>query len=406
MSDDASADSYLLLKNLEEKVREFIEKELSETNSNWWKQRIPGDVKQNAEERKQKDERRKNWDYQKQPLISYIDFTDYEKIITQKNNWNDIFQYVFRDKTAISGKLKEIDPIRNAISHTRNLDSYEVKQIRFYSEEILRAISYYDNNKEEIKYKEIEPTEQILAVPISVSFDRTTYPIDSTVHLRANVPELIPHESLFFQILNDDNKIIFEREIHAKELSKIELAPDAGIYETSFTMDDQWQIGKRYILKGKHGTSVAFDDAVIDVREPIIQSDKMVYLWGTDMILTVIDPDADKDNQLVEFVGDRKYAHLTIQSSKGKLENFRLRETGNSTGIFQGIVGFIGINKDGTKKPYELDGNVYTTTQGYQADDGFIEVSEKDELKITYTNATNTAKLTIFVVKKPYFQSL
>ena len=124
------------------------------------------------------------------------------------------------------------------------------------------------------------------------------------------------------------------------------------------------------------------------------------------MILTVIDPDADKDNQIAEYVGDKKDAKLTIQSSKGQLENFRLRETGDSTGIFQGIIGFIGVNKDGTKKPYELDGNVYAITQGCQVDDGFIEVSEKDELKITYANATKTAKLTAFVVKKPYFQSL
>ncbi|EGP93270.1 Swt1 family HEPN domain-containing protein [Nitrosarchaeum koreense] len=399
MSDDVSADSYLLLKNLEEKIREFIEKELSEINSNWWKQRIPVDVKQNAEERKQKDERRKNWDYKKQPLIFYIDFTDYEKIITQKNNWNDVFQYVFHDKTAISGKLKEIDPIRNAISHTRDLDSYEIKQIRFYSEEILRAISYYDNSKEEIKFEQIQPTEQISLVPISVSFDRTTYPINSTVHLRANIPELIPSESVFFQIFNDENKIIFEREITSDKLSEIEIASDARIYETSFTMNEQWKVGKKYVLKGTYVSSEAFDDAIIAVREPIIQSDKTVYLWGSDMILTVIDPDADKDNQIAEYVGDKKDAKLTIQSSKGQLENFRLRETGDSTGIFQGIIGFIGVNKDGTKKPYELDGNMYTITQGHQVDDGFIEVSEKDELKITYANATKTTKLTASVVK-------
>ena len=111
----------------------------------------------------------------------------------------------------------------------------------------------------------------------------------------------------------------------------------------------------------------------------------------------------DKDHVLVEYVGDRQDAKLTIKSSKGILKNFRLAETGDSTGIFQGVIGFIGVNEDGTKKPYEIDGNSYTTTQGHQVDDGFIEVIDSDELEITYTNATKTAKLTAFVLKEPTY---
>lgn len=398
--------NYLLLKNLEEKIRRFLEQELSKLTTQWWKQRIPGDVKENAEGRKEKDESRKNWNYEKQPLISYIDFTDYEKIITQKNNWNDIFRHVFHDKTAISGKLKEIDPIRNAISHTRNLDVYEIKQIKFYSEEILRAISYYLENKSKIISEKIEFVEPVLPIPITVSFDRTVYPINSTIHLRANIPQLITNEALIFQIFNNKNKIIFERRISYNDIPAKELGSGAGIYETSFTMNEDWKVGEKYFLKGKHGTSEILSQTRVDAREPVIQSDKSVYLWGADMILTVIDPDADKDSALVEYVGDRDDAKLTVKSSKGKLENFRLAETGDSTGIFQGIIGFIGVNEDGTKKPYELDGKLYTTTQGHQVDDGFIEVTDRDELEITYTNATKTAKLTAFVLKEPKFRSI
>ena len=51
MSEDQnnSESNYLLLKNLEEKIREFLEQELSKLTPQWWKQRIPGDVKENAE---------------------------------------------------------------------------------------------------------------------------------------------------------------------------------------------------------------------------------------------------------------------------------------------------------------------------------------------------------------------
>ena len=240
-----------------------------------------------------------------------------------------------------------------------------------------------------------------------MSFDRTVYPIDSTLHLRANVPKLIPNEPIIFQIFNKANKIIFEKKISPTEFPETEIAPDAGIYETSFTMTgEDWKVGEEYILKGKHAKSEAIDQTRIDARTPVIQSDKSVYLWGADMILTVIDPDGDKDNALIEYVGDRDDAKLTIKSSQGKLENFRLCETGDSTGIFQGIIGFIGVNEDGTKKPYELDGNLFTTTQGHQVDDGFIEVSENDELEITYSNAKKTVKMVAYVLKQPKFKTV
>jgi len=398
---DDSEFYYLLLKNLEEKIRKFLEQELSEHNPQWWKQLIPGDVKQNAEDRKQKDELRKNWDYEKQSLISYIDFTDYEKIIIQKTNWRTIFQYVFNDKNAISVKLREIEPIRNAISHSRNLDFDEIKQLKFYSEDILRGISYYYDNKTKIISEKIELAELKSSDVIGVSFDRTVYPINSTIHLRAKIKKLIPNKSIIFQIFNN-NKKIFEKEITPDKFHETETAPDAGIYETSFAMTgNDWKVGEKYVLIGKHSISKATSQTRIDAREPVIQSDKRAYLWGSDMILTVIDPDGDRDNDLVEFVGDRDDAKLIIKSSCGKLENFRLRETGDSTGIFQGIIGFIGVNNDGTKKPYPLKDELIETTQGHELDDGFIEVSENEELEITYSNATKTAKLIAIVLKEP-----
>jgi len=388
---------YLLLKNLEEKIRRFLEQELSELVSQWWKQRIPGDVKKNAEERKEKDELRKNWNYEKQSLISYIDFTDYEKIITQKNNWNDIFQHVFHDKTAISGKLKEIDPIRNAISHTRNLDVYEVRQIKFYSEEILRAISYYLENKSKIISEKVESAEPVLPTYFDVSFDRTVYPIGSTVHLRAKIPKLITNETLIFQIFNNKKKIIFERGISFNDFPAKEIEPGAGIYEISFAMDNNWKVGEEYALKGKYGTLEMLDHAIIDVREPVVQSDKSVYIIGSDMIVTVIDPDADKDNQVAEYVGDREDSKLIIESPYGKIEGYRLRETGDSTGIFQGIIGILGIRKDGSVIPQTVDGKVIDKIQGTELDDGYIGGSPGDELTISYKNNAGTAQITFFI---------
>ena len=397
--DDLNTQSYVILKNLEQIIRKLIEQELSEINKNWWKQLIPGDVKQDAEGRKNDDESRKDWNFKKQSLINYIDFTEYAKIIIRKNNWNDVFQYVFRDKNKIDSKLKEIEPIRNAISHTRDLDATEERQLKFYSEEILRSISYYYDNKETILKDKLRIKKPISLPQISVAFDRIVYPLHSTVYMRANMPEVISGEPIIFQVFNSKGKLLVEKQIDPEKYDNEELK-SAGLYQTSFIMDDDgWEVGEEYVVIAKHSTTEAQDFTRIDARKPVLQSDKSVYAWGSDMILTVIDPDADKDNQVPEIIGDRNDSKLIIQSSKGKIENYRLKETGDGTAIFQGILGFIGVNDDGTKEPYDFEGKAVSKTQGNEYDDGFLEVSQYDELKITYENATGKAELTVFVIK-------
>jgi len=397
--DDLNTESYRLLKKLESRMRQFIGKELSEVNIQWWKQLIPPDVKENAKKRKNRDEERKNWNFEKQDLINYIDFTDYAKIITQKNNWKEVFQYVFRDKNKIEAQLKEIEPIRHAISHSRDLDDLEERQMKFYSEEILRSISYYYDNKKKIMKEKSKIKEPITLPQIAVSFDRRVYPLHSTVHLRANMPKVIPDAPIIFQVFNPKGKLLITKEIIPEKFDNLELK-NAGLYETSFVMEgDDWKVGEEYVLKGKHSTTEAKSFTRIDARKPVLESDKSLYFWSSDMILTIIDPDADKDNNVPEIAGDRHDSKLVIASSKGRIENYRLRETGDSTGIFQGILGFIGVNKDGTKVPYNANGKIVYETQGTEYDNGFLEVSENDELIITYENATGKAELIASVNK-------
>lgn len=396
---DTYIQSYEILKNLEEKIRNFIETELSEYNPKWWKQLIPGDVKENAESRKKEDEERKTWDFKEQHLISYIDFTDYEKIITQKNNWKEIFKYVFRDVDAISAKLKEIEPIRNAISHTRNLDKYEEKQLGFYSEEILRAISYYYDNKEKIKkQKAAEKIEKELpTVPIAVSFDRTVYPTASKVYIRANVPEIIVGKPIVFQVYNSKNKLLLTKQIDPQKYEDQELKSH-GLFETSFVMEeDEWKAGEKFSVKVIHGSSEAFDETIIDVRNPVVQTDKSVYMINSDMIVTVIDPDSDKDSRSAEYVGDRENSKLIIESKYGKIDGYKLRETGDSTAIFQGIIGILGIRKDGSVIERKIDGKTINKIQGTGIADGFIGGPPGEKIKITYKSSSGTASVVVFV---------
>jgi len=93
------------------------------------------------------------------------------------------------------------------------------------------------------------------------------------------------------------------------------------------------------------------DSATFDLRNGVLQSDKSVYLIGSDMILTLIEPDFDLDNDgaqsvtlnLIEWDSD---AATTVLGDGGSAANAaafdpepsNLRETGDSTGIFQVVI--------------------------------------------------------------------
>lgn len=88
------------------------------------------------------------------------------------------------------------------------------------------------------------------------------------------------------------------------------------------------------------------DSATFDLRNGVLQSDKSVYLIGSDMILTLIEPDFDLDNDgaqsltldLIEWDSDAATVTVGDQSSTFDPEPSELRETGDSTGIFQVVL--------------------------------------------------------------------
>jgi len=86
------------------------------------------------------------------------------------------------------------------------------------------------------------------------------------------------------------------------------------------------------------------DSATFDMRNAVLRSDKSVYIIGSDMILTLIEPDLDLDNDtaetytlnLIEWDDDDNVVTLTADGFDP--EPTSLRETGDSTGIFQVVV--------------------------------------------------------------------
>ena len=91
------------------------------------------------------------------------------------------------------------------------------------------------------------------------------------------------------------------------------------------------------------------DSATFDLRNGVLQSDKSVYIIGSDMILTLIEPDLDLDNDQAEtwdldlIEWDSDAATITMGDADGEGASFdpeplNFRETGDSTGIFQIVI--------------------------------------------------------------------
>ena len=91
------------------------------------------------------------------------------------------------------------------------------------------------------------------------------------------------------------------------------------------------------------------DAATFDLRDGLLKADKSTYMVGSDMILTLIDPDLDLDNDVAETYDldliewDSDAATLTLGDLGGETASFdpeptAFRETGDSTGIFQIVV--------------------------------------------------------------------
>lgn len=144
-----SEDCYLLLQFLERELRKLIVGELSKLTPHsfrWWRQRIPPDVRTNAQSRKQEREKpHPGRVHQDLDVSEYLDFSDYEKIILMKINWDEVFQSVFLRQDIITVKMGEIRVYRNDIAHMRELPLQDREAFVTNARTLLRAITQHQD---------------------------------------------------------------------------------------------------------------------------------------------------------------------------------------------------------------------------------------------------------------------
>jgi len=224
---------------------------------------------------------------------------------------------------------------------------------------------------------------------VSCSFDRTVYPLDSIMHFRVLLNTLVKGEKIYLVILHENGKHIISKTINPSKTKSLD--SKSYLYETSIKMKGkEWKVGNSYLLLASYAGQKSSDSTKIAKRKPVLQTDRSVYIIGSDIIVTVIAPDLDRDNQRPEIIGNKPDHSLTISSSRGIIKNYKLRETGDSTGIFQGIIGLL--------PPYSIKNGkkIRNKARGKGILDGYLPVGIAEEIKFEFKSKSGTAKLNAF----------
>jgi len=144
-------------------------------------------------------------------------------------------------------------------------------------------------------------------------------------------------------------------------LAEVEMG--TSVYEASFTVDEVQHCGTamKTIVSGDilqveyedtaddaGGTSTSYDSSTFDLRTGSLSVDKDVYVLGSDMVITLTDPDLNLDStssesyamSLIEW--DSSAASSTLLDNSNNANTFTsnpssLEETGSDTGVFQTV---------------------------------------------------------------------
>lgn len=126
------------LMRFETQVRHFIDKRMTAAfGPKWIKQRVPGSIWQGWEEKRLK---ALGMGDEEHPLIAYADFTDYVVIITRKDNWEAVFEPVFRRTVLVQESFQRLYPIRICTMHARLITQDDELYLLVETQRLLKAM--------------------------------------------------------------------------------------------------------------------------------------------------------------------------------------------------------------------------------------------------------------------------
>ncbi len=136
----SSDEAIQLITNLERALRSCVRDRLGLTSDDWWSSRVPSNVRTRAEKNRQRADAVYPNVSAPEDLLSYVNFADYDDIILYERNWEESFASVFVDQAWTSTKLRELEPIRNALMHSRDLTEHGLEKLRVVSRDIVECL--------------------------------------------------------------------------------------------------------------------------------------------------------------------------------------------------------------------------------------------------------------------------
>ena len=127
-----------ILNELEQRLRQVVERRLKNLSGpNWARQRVPQAVRERWLDRQNEDRDDGRPVYAD---IQYADFMDLLDVITRRDNWREVFQSIFGDRSDISVSLRRLHPVRKAVAHSRPLGRADVLTLVSEATRIFRAL--------------------------------------------------------------------------------------------------------------------------------------------------------------------------------------------------------------------------------------------------------------------------
>ena len=136
---DRTNRAHSLLHRLESQLRRFIHEKMEAMfGPDWIRQRVPGPMRERWRERQRQDIGTQKW-----PLIAYADFTDYEQVIVQRNNWRELFEPSFFRKSSVQESFQRLYPVRSATMHARLITEDDELYLYVETKRLLTAIGVW-----------------------------------------------------------------------------------------------------------------------------------------------------------------------------------------------------------------------------------------------------------------------
>lgn len=139
-----SEEPWAVLQKLEGELRRVIVERLSTVTADW-EERIPDAVRSKVQKRRS---RAMEKGEEGKQILEYADFSDYHEILFFTNNWDDAFGTIFGDKEKTRLRLVELNRIRNAIAHRRDIDDDDRDIFLLYSRLVMSSMRKYMPDRE------------------------------------------------------------------------------------------------------------------------------------------------------------------------------------------------------------------------------------------------------------------